>query len=170
MAIQSDFQGQSPGRYTVDIPATDVVRWVREEMRTPQRAFGFYERAWKAYCHNSEFDRKFYGIGTEAEEPPVMGDVPTLVSVEAGLDIEPHLEQHCWILEVRVDYEVGIRPYSEESRFRSDSLSLDEFEDQFIKPGRGEIEVKVEADTQLAREHFEDWVLLMKEIHPETGT
>lgn len=165
MTIRYDIPEQTPGRYAISTPAVDVVRWMREEMSSPFGTFEFNERAWKAYCHNTEFDRTLYGIDKNDEDPPILGDVPTLISVEAGLDVEPHREQDYWILEVRVLYDIGIRPYSKESMYMSDSLTLDEFEEQFIKPDRGKIDVHVEAHTVDARKHFEDWVSLMRQRH-----
>jgi hypothetical protein len=134
--------------YSVPQSAEDIVRWLKEESESG--SLEFYVNAWKQYRLEEEFDRSKYAV-----EHPEDFD---LVSVVAGVDVEPRVERNYWVLQVRIRDVIGLRRTSEEDAYLDEAaMNLDAFAAQFIGPSKGEISVRLLAETREAKGHFDDW-------------
>ncbi len=125
----------------------------------------FYVNAWKQYRLQEEFDPSAYEI-THPEQYD-------LVSVVAGIDIEPRVERNYWVLQVRIRDTIGLRRILDEHPYRSESgMKLDTFKKQFLSPPSGDIGVRVLAETRAAKDHFDAWLARFKAKHMpgETST
>ena len=142
--------------YPVATPAEEIVRWVKEEARSG--ALDFYENAWKEYRIEEEYDRSKYHPDTPKEYD--------LVAVIAGLDVESRVERNYWILQIRVRHVLGlVHPREEDAYVDDEDLSLDDFEKDFIAPGKGEVTVRLLAETRMAKEHFDGWFARLEAKH-----
>ncbi len=149
-------------KFTLNIPPHELVRWVRNEIRAENIHLNFYESAWKEYSFEEDYDPKSFEV--EAQENL------TLVSVEAILDIEPLVEQNYWILQLKVTDQIGLRPNHDDQPFESGSLTLDDFEKEFLTPDRVNAEITLFTETMEAKEHFDDWFDILKSEHNPATT
>lgn len=144
-------------KFALNIPPHELVRWVREEIKQEHRHLNFYEKAWKEYSFEEDFDYSAFGVSK--------GENLHLVSVEAILDIEPLVEQNYWVLQLKVTQQIGLRKSSEEFPYKSGSLTLDAFEEEFLDPAKGTTEVVLFAETTEAKAHFDDWFTILRSGH-----
>lgn len=140
--------------YEVDLLPAEVLGWLRADAgrATPQ----LWVRASKSYAVETDFDRETYGIGE--------GDDVGLVSVEGLLEITPRDAQNGWTLQLRAEDVVGLVPGgAEEDAYEDeDDMPLDVFEEQFLIPEGGEVEVVVLAEDAGAWTRFQRWLAKMR--------
>ena len=140
--------------YEVDLLPGEVVGWLRAdaERAAPQ----LWVRASKTYVAETDFDRETYGVGE--------GDDLALVRVEGLLEISPQGERGDWTLQLRVEDVVGVLPGGAEDEGYEDeeNMPLDVFEEQFLIPEKGEVEVLVLAEDAGAWSRFERWLAAMR--------
>ncbi len=148
-------------KFTLNIPPHELVRWVREEIQEKHIHLNFYASAWKEYSFEEDFDCSAFGVSR--------GEHLHLVSVEAILDIEPLVERNYWILQLKVTHRIGLRHSDEEFPYKSGSLTIDNFESEFLDPEKGITEVVLLAETTEAKAHFDDWFTILKSEHPRAA-
>jgi hypothetical protein len=136
--------------YAVDVMPGDVLALARADAR--QTAPQFWVQASKQYSVETDFDREEYGIG-EAE------DDLALVSVHGLFELSPRHEPGGWTLQLRADDDIGLIPSGEEGNYEDEEdISIDAFEEQFLLPEKGEVEVVVQADDDEAWARFQAWL------------
>lgn len=143
--------------YAVDLLPAEVLRWVRAdaERTAPQ----LWVRASKTYAAETEFDREIYGVGDD--------DDVRLVSIEGLLEISPQGGADGWTLALRAEDVVGLVPGGAEEGYENeDDLPLDAFEEQFLIPEKGEVEVLVLAEDAGAWTRFHRWLTRMRAEMP----
>lgn len=149
-------------KISLNIPPHDLVGWLREEILEKHIHLNFYKSAWKEYSFEEDFDYLAFGVSKTENLH--------LVSVKAILDVEPLIEQNYWFLQVVVTKVIGLRHSDEEFPYKSGSLTLDDFENQFLKPGGGTTEIVLFTETSRARNHFDDWFFILKSEHNRAST
>lgn len=149
-------------KITLNIAPHELVRWIREEILENHIHLNFYKSAKKEYSFEEDFDHRAFGVSK--------GENLHLVSVEAILDIEPLIEQNYWFLQLIVTKLIGLRLSSEEFPYKSGSLTIDDFEDEFLKPGGGNSEIVLFTETKAAKKHFDEWFYILKSEHTRTTT
>jgi hypothetical protein len=135
--------------YEVDLLPGEVLRWVREDARkkTPR----LFARASKEYATETDFDRVAYGIGE--------GEDVTLVSVHGLLEITPRQGPGGWTLQLRAEDVVGLYPSGAEEDYEDESdMPVEVFEEEFLFPEKGDVEVIVLAEDDEALARFERWL------------
>lgn len=147
---------------TLNIAPHELVRWVRGEILEKHIHLNFYTSVRKEYSFEEDFDHRAFGVSK--------GENLHLVSVEAILDIEPLIEQNYWFLQLIVTKLIGLRRSSEEFPYKSGSLTIDDFEDEFLRPGGGNAEIVLFSETKEAKKHFDDWFYILKSEHTKTIT
>lgn len=135
--------------YAVDLLPDDVVRWARMDVQqsTPE----FWVQASKQYTAETDFDRTVYRIGPDEDV--------ALVSVHGLLEISPRHGPGGWTLQLRADDVVGLLPSGSEDDYEDESdMPLESFEEEFLIPKKGEVEVVVLAEDDEAWARFQDWL------------
>ncbi len=140
--------------YAVDLLPAEVLNWVRAdaERTAPQ----LWVRASKTYSAETDFDREMYGVGE--------GDDVALVCVEGLLEISPQGPADGWTLQFRAEDVVGLVPGgSEEDIYEDeDDMPIEAFEEQFLIPEKGEVEIVVLAEDAGAWARFQRWLGKMR--------
>jgi len=135
--------------HAVDLLPGDVVRWAR--MDAQQSTPEFWVQASKQYTAETDFDRTAYRIGADVDV--------ALVSVHGLLEVSPRHEPGGWTLQLRADDVVGLLPSGADEDFEDESdMPLEAFEEEFLIPEKGEVEVMVLADDDDAWQRFQDWL------------
>lgn len=152
--------------YFLRIPPREVVRLVRAERDAAGGQPELYEDALKDYVIEEEYDRHAYGL-PEIEQDGRRYD---LITVEAVLNVEPRVERDFWVLSVVVRKNLGPQIVDDEERaLVATALTLDEFEREFLAPGAGRVTVRLETETPLAKQHFDDWWAALNARHAPGG-
>lgn len=146
---------------TLDLSPLDIVGWLRDDRRREGGIVDYFAHAWCEYDLEEEFDYEPYGLTN--------GEDYDLVSVEAILDVEPHVERNYWILQVRKTILIGPRLRREEDRYFSGGIDLEQFETEFLRARRGTTDVILWTETPEARRHFDDWLAGMRADHAAEG-
>lgn len=146
-----DGRKDSMDEYAVDILPGAVLRWARAD--AAQTAPQFWIQASKQYTAETDFDREDHGIGeSEAEDL-------TVVSIHGLLELSPRHGPGGWTLQLRADDDVGLIPGGEEGGYEDEGdMPIDAFEEQFLLPEKGEVEVVVQAEDDAAWGRFQDWL------------
>lgn len=145
--------------YSLRIRPEEVVRLIRTERATEEGQPEFYEDAWEDYVIEEDYDRSAYGLHD--------GYKYDLVSIEAELNIEPRLEQDYWVLSVLVHKDLGPQIIEDENALVGAELTLDEFEERFLKPHDAATSVRLETQTPRAKAHFDQWWGELNARHPQ---
>ena len=135
--------------YTVDLLPEELLGWIREDAakRTPR----FDVRISKEWNTEADFDREAFGIGED--------DDLELVSVNGVMEISPRRGRGGWKLILRAEDVVGLLPdpgyedYEDE-----DDLTLEAFEQQFLEPEKGEVELVVAVWDREGWTRFRRWL------------
>ena len=139
--------------YAVDVLPGDVLRWARAD--AAQSAPQFWIQASRQFTADTDFDREEYGIGEEEDL--------VLVSVYGLLELSPRHEPGGWTLQLRADDVIGLVTSGAEGDYEDDdNMTIDAFEEQFLIPEKGEIEVIVQAEDDEAWARFQDWLAGMR--------
>ena len=139
--------------YAIDVFPGEALRWARADaaQSTPQ----FWIQASKQYATDVDYDRNEYGIGEDEDLVPV--------SVHGLLEISPRHEPSGWTLQLRADDVIGlVASGAEEDYEDDDNMTIDAFEEQFLIPEKGEIEVVVLVEDDEAWARFQDWLAGMR--------
>jgi hypothetical protein len=135
--------------YQIDIPANKILEWVRED--ASRRAPQLLVRAAKEYRVETDFDREVAGIGDDEDV--------SLITAVGTMTIAPLRGRRGWVLRMKSEDGIGIRPSREEGDFEDDDdMTLDAFVDQFLTPRRRDVEVSVMADDGNAWRRFQRWL------------
>jgi len=135
--------------YSVDLLPGEVLQLVRADAqrKTPELRV----RASKEYTLETDFDRTAFGIGEDEDA--------TLVSVHGLLEVSPQHEPGGWTLQLRADDVVGLLPTGAEDDYEDESdMPIETFEEKFLLPEKGEVEVVVVADNEDAWARFQRWL------------
>ncbi len=144
--------------YSLHIRPEEVVRLIRTERAIEEGQPQFYVDAWEDYVIEEDYDRSAYGLHD--------GYKYDLASIEAELNIEPRIEQDYWILSVLVHKDLGPQIIEDENSLVGAELTLDEFEEWFLKPHDAATSVRLETQTPRAKAHFDQWWDDLKARHP----
>ena len=145
---------------TLNLPATDVLRWAREDARRTVPTLAV--RAAKEYTAETDLDLGRYDPGDE--------DSVSRVSIHGVLELSPRRGRGGWKLEVRADDAIGLEPDTDEDdHVDDDDMAVDAFEEQFLAPHKAEIEVVVEVADGPARTRFRRWLARMTKPSAPSG-
>jgi len=135
--------------YAVDILPGDVLRWLR--LDAGKSAPSLWVRASKEYTLDTDFDRQAYGLSEE--------DDLSLVSAHGLLEVSPQYGPGGWTLQLRAEDVVGLLPVGPEDAYEDENdMPVDAFEEQFLTPEKGEVEVVVQAEDGEAWTRFQEWL------------
>jgi hypothetical protein len=135
--------------YRIDIDPRILIERILSVRDETAGHLSFFESAMVSYHIQEEYQREAYGLhdGTDRD----------LVTVIGILEIEPHVEHNYWVLRVRVQRELGPQPASQEKSLVSRPIDLETFREEFLQGQNPAPEVTLLAQTDEARQHFEDW-------------
>lgn len=134
--------------YAIDVLPGEVMRWARLDAKrgAPQ----LWVKASKQYIVETDFDRAACGIGDDEDL--------ALVSVHGLLELSPQHGLGGWTLQLRADDVMGLIPSDAEMTYEDeDDMTAEAFEEQFLIPESGEVEVVVQAEDGAAWMRFQDW-------------
>lgn len=135
--------------YPIDIPVDEVLAWVREDSARTTPLLDI--RAARAYRIETDFDRMAAGIGEDEDL--------ALVIARGVLEVAPRRGRRGWVLQVRSEDSIGLRPVgAEESYEEDDDLPVDAFLTQFLGAGNDTVEVMLCADDGHAWQRFQRWL------------
>ena len=138
--------------------APEIVRLLRAETETANGQPELDTTCEKDYIIEENFDHGAYGIRDEERFD--------LVTSIATLTIEPRRESGYWVLSVIVERAFGLTPMSEENRMSPTELTLDEFDVELHSVGKKTITVRVDTQTEVVKQDFDDWLADMRARHP----
>lgn len=135
--------------YAIDIPANEVLGWVREDAgrTTPQLVV----RASSEYRVETDFDREAAGIGED--------DDLALMTACGVLNVMPTRGRRGWVLQLSTEDSVGLRFVSDQETYENEEdLPVDAFVTRFLGSGKGEVEVTLCADDRESWQRFQRWL------------
>lgn len=153
--------GLTTPSYVLRLPAAEILRLVRAETEATGGAPELYVDAYQDYIIEEQYDRGAYVL-----RDAIRYD---FVTTQAVLNIEPRLEQNCWVLSVVVDWKLGPQPVEDEVAFTGRPLTLDAFEADFLARPGTVVSVRLETQTPLAKAHFDQWWADLNARHPRAG-
>lgn len=131
--------------YEIDSPAAVVVGWIVQAVK--QGGSGLLTNAWREYV----LDESFAGKKSGYEETGVQE-----VTAVGSLEVVPEHQPDSWILQVRVEDELGDRiPADEDALEGPEEISLDQFTEEFIAPQRGAASIWLSASGPADKEAFD---------------
>jgi hypothetical protein len=146
--------------YDVDVPLGDVLRWVKED--AAKASPRLWVRASKEYGVAQDFKREEAGIGEDEDLEPVV--------VSGCMEISPRRGRGGWTLLLRFEDSVGLRPAGEDAGYEDDDdLTIEAFEEECIRPERGELEIVVSVESADAKARFDRWLARHKGPPRATG-
>jgi hypothetical protein len=144
--------------YPMDIPADQVVRWLKEEMKNGKKAWQI--RASREYVHDPKADLETFGLSPEA-------DVASIITV-GTLQAELPDAHGAWRLRIRVEDAIGPHTPDEEPVPEGpEEIDLDAFNAEFVVSDRGTAFVTLEAETEAGKRQFDRlYGALIRNRHP----
>jgi len=135
--------------YAIDVPVDELLGWVREDARRPTPLLDV--RAAREYRVDTDFDRAEAGIGED--------DDVALVTASGVLEVMPTRGRRGWVLQLRSEDSIGLRPVDVEESYEDDEdLPVETFVTQFLGAGNGLPEVVLCADDGAAWQRFQRWL------------
>jgi hypothetical protein len=138
--------------------APEIVYLLRAETETTNGQPELDTTCGKDYIIAEDFDHGAYGMRDEERFD--------LVTSIATLTVEPRRESGYWVLSVIVERAFGLIPMSEENKMSPTELTLDEFDAELRSVGRKKITVRVDTQTTVVKQDFDDWLADMRARHP----
>ncbi len=144
--------------YRLRLSPREIIRVLRAEVAGTGDAPELYVNAYSDFLIEEDYDRAAYGLCGDNRH--------NLVTSEAVLNIEPHLEQNYWVLSVVAHKVLGPQIIGDEKSHVGEPISLDEFESRFVAADPGRVSVRLATETPLAKSHFDAWWASVAGRHP----
>lgn len=138
--------------YDFDLPADVVVSWIVQA--ADEGGYGMDINAWREYVLDESFIPEQGGYEeTDVREVTAVG----------SLEVKPEHRPDSWILRVRVADELGGRlPADEDVPEGPEEISLGQFCNDFITPGRGTASIWVSATSPEEKEAFDHFLATLE--------
>jgi hypothetical protein len=135
--------------YSVDVLPGEVLGWVRED--AARKSPRLWVRAAKSYWIDE--------VSTGESARPAEGDDVSPVMVRGVMEISPQGGRGGWTLQLVAQDSVGLREDGEDEGYENDdNMTVKAFEDDFLFPEYGEVEVVVLAEDAAAWRRFGRWL------------
>lgn len=137
--------------YPLDIPAEQIVRWLIEEERAGRHDIRI--TATRSYLREDVPTLEQLTLSEEERE-----DLTEVTEIGV-LEVAPQHGAEGWVLRVRIEDALGERlPEDAPAPDEPEELDLNNFQKEFVLPGRGTAFVAVDAETPDAWASFQ-WLL-----------
>jgi hypothetical protein len=135
--------------YSVDVLPGEVLAWVRAD--AARKSPRLWVRAAKSYWIDE--------VSPGESARPAEGDDVSPVMARGVMEISPQRGRGGWTLQLVAQDSVGLREDGEDAGYENDdNMTVKAFEDDFLFPEHGEVEVVVLAEDAAAWRRFGRWL------------